>query len=206
MTAPAQAADASTAWHALSIEDALAGQQVDPAKGLSAAEVEARRAKYGANRFAEQKTEPRWRAFLRQYKDAMQIVLLVAGLLSIYPVNQVSTGVMLILLTVFNAYLGLSQEGKAAAAVAALQKMMIVKSRVRRDGELAEVAAEELVPGDIVSFEAGDLDLRPMAGSSPRRRSRSTRPPSRVRACRRRSRSMPSPRMHRWATTTTWRS
>jgi Ca2+-transporting ATPase len=157
MTAPAQAADASTAWHALSIEDALAGQQVDPGKGLSAAEVEARRAKYGANRFAEQKTEPRWRAFLRQYKDAMQIVLLVAGLLSIYPVNQVSTGVMLILLTVFNAYLGLSQEGKAAAAVAALQKMMIVKSRVRRDGELAEVAAEELVPGDIVSFEAGDL-------------------------------------------------
>ena len=157
MTGPAQAADASTAWHALSIEDALAAQKVDPAKGLSAAEVEARRAKYGANRFAEQKTEPRWHAFLRQYKDAMQIVLLVAGILSIYPVKQVSTGVMLILLTVFNAYLGLSQEGKAAAAVAALQKMMIVKSRVRRDGELEEVAADELVPGDIVSFEAGDL-------------------------------------------------
>ncbi|HEY6571489.1 MAG TPA: cation-transporting P-type ATPase, partial [Candidatus Limnocylindrales bacterium] len=157
MTAPAQPADASTAWHALSIEDALAGQKVDPATGLSAAEVEARRAKYGANRFAEQKTEPRWRAFLRQYKDAMQIVLLVAGILSIYPVKQVSTGVMLILLTVLNAYLGLSQEGKAAAAVAALQKMMIVKSRVRRDGELQEITAEELVPGDIVSFEAGDL-------------------------------------------------
>ena len=157
MTGPAKAADAATAWHALSIEDALAAQKVDPAKGLSAAEVEARRAKYGANRFAEQQTEPRWHAFLRQYKDAMQIVLLVAGILSIYPVKQVSTGVMLILLTVFNAYLGLSQEGKAAAAVAALQKMMIVKSRVRRDGELEEVAADELVPGDIVSFEAGDL-------------------------------------------------
>ena len=53
--------------------------------------------------------------------------------------------------------LGLSQEGKAAAAVAALQKMMIVKARVRRDGELKEVPAEELVPGDVVSFEAGDL-------------------------------------------------
>ena len=87
----------------------------------------------------------------------MQIVLLVAGILSIYPVKQVSTGVMLILLTVLNAYLGLNQEGKAAAAVAALQKMMVVKARVRRDGELVEVPAEEVVPGDIVAFEAGDL-------------------------------------------------
>jgi Ca2+-transporting ATPase len=64
---------------------------------------------------------------------------------------------MLILLTVLNAYLGLSQEGKAAAAVAALQKMMVVKARVRRDGELAEIPAEELVPGDVVAFEAGDV-------------------------------------------------
>ncbi len=87
----------------------------------------------------------------------MQIVLLVAGILSIYPVKQVPTGVMLILLTVLNAYLGLSQEGKAAAAVAALQKMMVVKARVRRDGELREIPSQELVPGDVVSFEAGDL-------------------------------------------------
>ncbi len=87
----------------------------------------------------------------------MQIVLLVAGILSIWPVGQVSTGVLLILLTLLNAYLGLNQEGKAAAAVAALQKMMVVKARVRRDGELAELPAEELVPGDVVAFEAGDL-------------------------------------------------
>ena len=64
---------------------------------------------------------------------------------------------MLILLTLLNAYLGLNQEGKAAAAVAALQKMMVVKARVRRDGELVEIPAEELVPGDVVAFEAGDL-------------------------------------------------
>ncbi len=157
MTAPVPSADAARPWHALTVDEVLAAQGVDAGRGLSSAEVEARRAKYGPNRFAEQQSEPRWRAFLRQYKDAMQIVLLVAGILSIYPVKQVSTGVMLILLTVFNAYLGLSQEGKAAAAVAALQKMMIVTSRVRRDGELAEIPAEELVPGDVVSFEAGDL-------------------------------------------------
>jgi Ca2+-transporting ATPase len=161
MTEPTQptlaAAERARAWHALSVEDTLAAQGVDREHGLSSAEVEVRRARYGANKFAEQKTEPRWQAFLRQYRDVMQIVLLVAGILSIYPVRQVSTGVMLILLTVFNAYLGLAQEGKAAAAVAALQKMMVVRARVRRNGELAEIPADELVPGDVVAFEAGDL-------------------------------------------------
>ncbi len=56
-------------------------------------------------------------------------------------------GLVLLFLTLFNAVLGLNQEGKAAAAVAALQKMMIVKARVRRDGELVEIPAEQLVPG-----------------------------------------------------------
>jgi Ca2+-transporting ATPase len=153
----APAGEPGVAWHALSVEEALAKQGVDPARGLSAADVEQRRAQFGPNKFAEQKTEPRLRAFLRQYADVMQIVLLVAGILSIWPVGELSTGVLLILLTVLNAYLGLSQEGKAAAAVAALQQMMIVKARVIRDGQLAEVAAEELVPGDIVAFEAGDV-------------------------------------------------
>ena len=64
---------------------------------------------------------------------------------------------MLILLTLFNAVLGLRQEGKAAAAVAALQQMMIVTARVMRDGELQQIPAEQLVPGDVVAVEAGDV-------------------------------------------------
>ena len=87
----------------------------------------------------------------------MQIVLLVAGVISIYPVKQAGTGIVILLLTLFNAALGLQQEGKAAAAVAALAKMMIVKARVRRDGALTQLPAEELVPGDIVAIEAGDV-------------------------------------------------
>ena len=154
---PPGAAAPVTSWHALTVEEVLAAQGVDAAAGLSSAEVTSRREKYGPNRFAEQKREPRWRAFLRQYADLMQVVLLVAGIVSIWPVGEPQTGVMLILLTVFNAYLSLAQEGKAAAAVAALQQMMVVKARVVRDGELAEVPAEDLVPGDIVAFEAGDM-------------------------------------------------
>ena len=87
----------------------------------------------------------------------MQVVLLVAGIGSLYPLKEVGTGILLLLLTVFNAVLGLRQEGKAAAAVAALQKMMIIKARVTRDGQLAQLPAEQLVPGDIVAVEAGDI-------------------------------------------------
>jgi Ca2+-transporting ATPase len=154
---PAPTSGSAQAWHTLSAADALAAQGVTAESGLSASEVTARRAKVGPNKFTEQETESRWHAFLRQYADIMQIVLLVAGIASIVVVRQVPTGVMLILLTVFNAYLGLSQEGKAAAAVAALQQMMVVKARVRRDGQLEQIPAEELVPGDIVAFEAGDV-------------------------------------------------
>ena len=130
---------------------------VEPAAGLSSEEAAERLTRYGPNKFAEAKTEPRWHAFLRQYRDPMQIVLLGAGVISIYPVKQPGTGIMILLLTLLNAVLGLNQEGKAAAAVAALAKMMIVKARVRRDGALALLPAEELVPGDVVEIEAGDV-------------------------------------------------
>ncbi len=145
------------AWHTLAPDDVGGRLGVDTGTGLSAAEVSSRLASVGPNKFAETAVEPRWRAFVRQYRDPMQIVLLVAGIGSLYPLKELGTGLVLLFLTLFNAVLGLRQEGKAAEAVAALQKMMIVKARVRRDGELVQIPAEELVPGDVVSIEAGDV-------------------------------------------------
>src|SRR5215471_15313121 len=153
---PAPGADGPI-WHTLDAGQVLQAQQVDAQRGLSPAEVSSRAQRFGPNKFAEAKTEPRWRAFVRQYADPMQIVLLVAGIVSLYPVKELETGLVLIFLTLFNAVLDLRQEGKAAAAVAALQKMMIVKARVTRDGELVQIPAEQLVPGDVVSIEAGDI-------------------------------------------------
>src|ERR1044072_8168710 len=122
-----------TVWHALAGEAVASKLGVEPSSGLTSAEASKRLQSYRQNKFAEATPEPRWRAFVRQYQDPMQIVLLVAGILSIYPVKQPGTGIMILLLTVLNAVLGLNQEGKAAAAVAALAKMMILKARVRRD-------------------------------------------------------------------------
>ena len=87
----------------------------------------------------------------------MQLVLLAAGIGSLYPLKQLGTGILLILLTLFNAVEGLHQEGKATAAVSALQKMVIITAKVRRNGQLAEIPAAQLVPGDIVAIEAGDI-------------------------------------------------
>jgi P-type Ca2+ transporter type 2C len=147
---------AGPAWHTLKIDEAIAAEGVVVSSGLSAAEVERRRQQFGRNEFTHAEKEPGWRAFLRQYRDLMQIVLVGAALVSFFIVREGGTALLLLGLTVLNAALGLNQEGKAEASVAALQKMMIVQSRVRRDGKLEMVPAEELVPGDIVEVEAGD--------------------------------------------------
>ena len=152
---PAESAD--RVWHTMPADEVLRVQGVDRGSGLSSGEAAARAQRFGPNRFAAARVEPRWRAFVRQYADPMQIVLLVAGVVSLYPLKELETGVVLIALTLFNAVLGLRQEGKAVAAVAALQRMMIVTARVVRDGELRQLPAEQLVPGDVVSVEAGDL-------------------------------------------------
>src|SRR6478609_5678045 len=145
------------AWHVLDVEEVLRAQNVDPRQGLSSAEASARARRFGPNSLTAGVSESGWRAFIRQYADPMQIVLLVAGIVSLYPLKEYETGIVLVALTLFNAVLGLQQEGKAAAAVQALQKMMIVKAKVTRDGALAEIPAGELVPGDVVSVEAGDI-------------------------------------------------
>ena len=95
---------------------------------------------------------------MRQYADPMQIVLLIAGIVCLFLPGQFFTGVMLlILLTLFNAWMGMNQEGKAEASASALATMMVVKAKTRRDGELVELPMDQLVPGDIVNIEAGDL-------------------------------------------------
>lgn len=163
MTAPtAPTVDGSTedpppSWHTIDLTEVCHIQEVDESVGLATAEAASRRERYGPNRMAEAATEARWRAFLRQYADPMQIVLLVAGVGSLYPVKEYGTGLLILGLTLLNAVIGLHQEGKAAAAVSALQKMMIVRAKVRRDGAMTEIPAEELVPGDVVTLEAGDV-------------------------------------------------
>ncbi len=154
LDAPSETADVD--WYRVTRDEACEALHVDLAKGLTNDEVLLRRQKYGPNALAEEAKEPAWRAFLRQYRDLMQLVLVGAALVSIIALSDVSTGLVILALTVFNAWMGLHQEGKAAESVAALKQMLIMTARVRRDNATIEVPAEELVPGDIALFEAGD--------------------------------------------------
>ena len=143
-------------WYSLVDSEVARKLDVDPAKGLSAAEAQKRQQQYGANVLAGKAKEPGWRAFLRQYQDFMQIILVAAAIINQVFVQELGTTIVLLGLTVFNAILGLNQESKAEASLAALQKMMKNIARVRRDGQAIEIDAAELVPGDIVLMEAGN--------------------------------------------------
>ena len=146
----------SPAWFAMPADDVAKQLQVDPAQGLTAAEAQTRLAKTGRNELAAKKKEPGWQAFLRQYQDFMQIILLGAAAVNLFFTGEWATTIVLVVLTIFNAVLGLRGESKAEASLAALTKMMKNIARVRRDGQAIEIEAEELVPGDIVLMEAGN--------------------------------------------------
>jgi len=145
------------AWYRMSPAKVSETLDVNPAVGLSSAEAQARLAKYGPNQMAEAKKEPGWKAFLRQYQDLMQQVLLGAGIINQLVTKDLGTTLMLIGLTVVNAVMGLHQEAKAEASLSALQGMMKTIARVRRDGQPLELDATNIVPGDVVLMEAGNL-------------------------------------------------
>ena len=109
----------------------------------------------GPNALPVEKAVPGSRRFLEQYRSYMQIILLAAAIVSL-AIKEWSTGVLLLLITVLNAVVGLRQEGKAQSAMNALKAMVKASARVRRDGSEREIAAEEVVIGDVVLLAAGD--------------------------------------------------
>ncbi len=161
MTATVTSADpaasgATPTWYALEATEVAKALDVEPSVGLSSAEAQRRLGQYGPNRMAAKKQESPLHAFVRQYQDFMQVLLLGAAIVNVIVTGEWGTTIVLLLLTVFNAVLSLRGESKAAASVGALEKMLKNIARVRRDGEAIEIDSEGLVPGDIVLMEAGN--------------------------------------------------
>ncbi|MEV4445717.1 cation-translocating P-type ATPase [Streptomyces mirabilis] len=142
-------------WCTHAPEEVVAAFDVDPAVGLSAARAAQLLSAHGPNSLPEERRTPAWHRFLKQYRSYMQIVLVAAAIVSLL-IEQWTTAILLIVLTLLNAVVGLRQEGKAESAMNALQSMMKATARVRRDGTEAEIPAEQLVVGDIVLIAAGD--------------------------------------------------
>ena len=142
-------------WYARTTQDVAMTLGVDIATGLSASTAAERLRTDGPNALPEEKPKPGWQRFLSQYTTYMQIILLAAAAVS-FAIQEWSTAILLVLLTVFNAVVGLRQEGKAESAMNALKAMMKATARVRRDGSEAEIPADGVVMGDVVLISSGD--------------------------------------------------
>ncbi|KRM97224.1 Ca2+-transporting ATPase [Liquorilactobacillus aquaticus DSM 21051] len=131
-------------------------------QGLKGKEIKARLTKFGQNALTEQKSTSLLQKFISQFKDLMIIILMMAAVIAFFA-GDASDAVIIFLVVILNAAFGVFQEAKAENAINALKEMTTPSSRVRRDGKIQTIKSSELVPGDIVLLEAGDIipaDLR----------------------------------------------
>ncbi len=145
----------SRRWYARAPDQLAEQLGVDPTRGLAGTTATQRLQTDGPNALPAEKGVPGWRRFIQQYAAYMQIILLIAAILS-FAIGEWSTGAVLALLTVCNAVVGLRQEGKAESAMNALKSLTKQTARVRRDGAESAIPVEDVVLGDIVLITAGD--------------------------------------------------
>ncbi|MCH5645323.1 cation-transporting P-type ATPase [Gordonia sp. ABSL49_1] len=129
---------------------------VNPELGLIATDAAARLDQYGPNQVTAEPPPTLWAVSRGQLANPMNIMLLIVAVAS-FAIGQFATGFVVAFLVGFNVVMGTRQEMKAQASVDALAHLQVPQARVRRDGQVAEVAAADLVPGDVVLVEAGDL-------------------------------------------------
>lgn len=140
-------------WHTLSAADTLAALH-STEDGLSAEQVQ-QQAVHGKNELQEAPIKSPWKILWEQLASVMVVILLVAAVLSAVLGDFQDAG-MILAIIVFFVTLGVFQEYRAEKAIAALKQLAVPSVRVRRAGQLSQLPAPELVPGDIVLLEAGD--------------------------------------------------
>ena len=148
-------------WHSLHIEEVYAQLGGSPS-GLTHEMVEERRRESGRNQILEKRKKPLWLLFLHQLKDFMILVLAVAAIISGI-IGDITDTIIILVIVLLNAIIGFAQEYKAEKAMEALKKMGAPQATLVRDGIKANVSSVDIVPGDIIVLEAGNIvaaDLR----------------------------------------------
>ncbi|WP_445217085.1 cation-translocating P-type ATPase [Bradyrhizobium sp. Pa8] len=148
--------------HSLPVAQLLPQLRVSGAEGLSDVEVNARRKRFGSNTIAARRAASSLRLLLHQFKSPIIYLLSCAAGLAFY-FGELEEGSAIIAVLAINALIGFMTESKAARSIEALRALGTRTVRVRREGRVHLVPAEELVPGDIVVLDAGDAvsaDLR----------------------------------------------
>ena len=153
---PEARVDQPRSWFNKSVEEVVAEFATDAESGLPATEAASRLAQHGANVIASEPSPSVWAVALIQLKDSMNLMLIAVTVVSML-IQEWSTAMIVALLVVLNVVMGTQQEMKARASVDALSKMTTPQAKVVRDGTLMQVSATDLVPGDIVNLESGDI-------------------------------------------------
>ena len=151
-----------TLWHALSAQQVLSAQGVDPRAGLDSDAVAQRLRRYGLNQLNAKPGVPGWQRFFRQFHNPLIYVLLVAAGTSFALQSHLDAAVIGAVVLI-NALMGFVQEGQAEKAMHGVHKLLASRALVLRQGERQTVMADQLVPGDLVLIESGDkvpADLR----------------------------------------------
>jgi len=149
-------------WYRKNIENTIESISSNLNTGLSNEEVLKRLEKYGPNELKEKESEGLLSKILYQFKDFLVLILIGASIVSML-VGEVKDSLVIIAIVIINATLGIIQEGRAEKALEALKKMASPNAKVIREGQLSTVPSNNLVPGDIIVLEAGDIipaDLR----------------------------------------------
>ncbi|KAL9181312.1 hypothetical protein ACHAXT_010117 [Thalassiosira profunda] len=143
---------------------------VDPAQGLSTADVEARREEYGWNELDKEDPTPLWQLILEQFDDTLVKILLAAAVVSFALAYFDDAGehadeegilayiepIVILVILILNAIVGVWQEANAEAALEALKELQSESARVLRNGKMGTINSREIVPGDIIEVKVGD--------------------------------------------------
>ena len=130
--------------------------------GLSTEEAESRRSEHGPNRLPKAKPVTVWQIFLRQFKNPLIYILAIAAIVS-FAIGEETDAGFIALVLLINALVGGIQEWRAERSSQALQQLVRTRATVIRDGETRDIDGEDVVPGDVVLLDAGDVvtaDLR----------------------------------------------
>jgi Ca2+-transporting ATPase len=144
------------AWHTTNADAVLEHWKVNPTTGLSIGEAQARLNQHGANELVERKLKSPLAILWEQLTNPLVLLLIFAALISAV-LGKVDNVIAISAIVVLNAILGVVQEYRAEQAMAALKKMAAPLVRVRRNNDVLDIQAREIVPGDIILLEAGSI-------------------------------------------------
>ena len=149
-------------WETLRKEEVLKKLKTNRKEGLTNDEVKFRQEKYGENQLSEKNKETILKKFIKQFQDFMIIILIIASIVSagvsyFQGENDYIDSIIILAIVILNSIMGVIQEVKAEKAIEALKQMTPPKAKVIREGKTKDINAKELVPGDMVILEAGNI-------------------------------------------------